>query len=161
MSDHDDKVNGATRREATTRRAPQFYGDDDWSPCELGVPARCRGCGGELGSDPTHCRACYEARKLGQLPLATEHVEVGHAPDWYTPSPERRTANKRVTAGYHPMGMALGPADETCGSCVHLYANRLSKDYLKCALVPATGGPATDVRKKWRACERWASSATS
>ncbi len=50
-----------------------------------------------------------------------------------------------------------GPAGETCGSCRHLYRNRMSKTYLKCELMKAhwTGGAATDIRASSPACKRW------
>lgn len=45
---------------------------------------------------------------------------------------------KVSTAGI-PKGYAAppgtGPKGETCGSCAHLYRNRLAKTYLKCALI--------------------------
>lgn len=50
-----------------------------------------------------------------------------------------------------------GPEGETCGSCKYLYRNRLSKTYLKCALMRRywTGGAGTDVLAKAPACRRW------
>lgn len=50
-----------------------------------------------------------------------------------------------------------GPAGETCGSCKHLYRNRMAKTYLKCGLMRAhwTGGAGTDVRAGDAACRRW------
>lgn len=50
-----------------------------------------------------------------------------------------------------------GPAGETCRTCVHARCVKLGKTYHKCALVKATGGPATDIRLKWPACARWQS----
>jgi len=80
---------------------------------------------------------------------------VSEYPPWYTPSKERRTANRRVLLGLHPMGAQFGGEETSCGSCAHRYARVFSKRYLKCRLVNATGGPATDVRCKWRGCEHW------
>ena len=50
-----------------------------------------------------------------------------------------------------------GPAGETCGSCAHLYRNRMAKTYLKCGLMRAhwTGGRATDVLARAPACREW------
>jgi len=67
---------------------------------------------------------------------------------------------KVSTAGI-PKGYAMppgtGPKGETCGSCAHLYRNRLAKTYLKCYLMKAkwTGGGATDVRSRSPACSKW------
>ena len=50
-----------------------------------------------------------------------------------------------------------GPEGETCGSCKHLYRNRLAKTYLKCALMRRhwTGGAGTDVKARAPACRNW------
>lgn len=50
-----------------------------------------------------------------------------------------------------------GPAGETCGSCAHLYRNRMGKTYLKCVLMQAkwTGGHGTDVLARSLACSKW------
>lgn len=50
-----------------------------------------------------------------------------------------------------------GPAGETCGSCQHLYRNRMAKTYLKCSLMSAvwTGGAGTDILSKAPACRLW------
>ena len=54
-----------------------------------------------------------------------------------------------------------GPAGETCGSCRHLYANRMSKTYYKCGLMRAswTGGKGSDVLVRSPACLKWGSKA--
>lgn len=62
----------------------------------------------------------------------------------------------RLEQGRHPhRGDPLGPAGETCGTCVHRV--RFSKTYLKCAHGPNSRGPATDIRSKWPACALWKS----
>ena len=50
-----------------------------------------------------------------------------------------------------------GPEGETCGTCQHYTARRMSKTYRKCALTKATwtGGPGSDIRAKDPACSRW------
>ena len=50
-----------------------------------------------------------------------------------------------------------GPSGETCGSCAHLFRNRMAKTYLKCSLMRAhwTGGLGTDVRARSPACRNW------
>lgn len=67
------------------------------------------------------------------------------------------TQRKQVVAGRHPMGPPLlGDPAKTCGNCAHLYRVSYTKVYIKCSLVPATGGPGTDVRVRWPACTKWA-----
>lgn len=48
-----------------------------------------------------------------------------------------------------------GPVGETCGTCDNLVVRSFAKRYFKCALVGATGNPATDIRKKSPACAHW------
>jgi hypothetical protein len=48
-----------------------------------------------------------------------------------------------------------GPEGESCRTCEHSYARQFTKNYWKCGLVPATGGPGTDIRLKSAACEKW------
>lgn len=74
-------------------------------------------------------------------------------------TPRERKGLKRsgpVPRGYvAPPG--TGPAGETCGSCKHLYRNRMAKTYLKCSLNRArwTGGGGSDVRARSPACQKW------
>ena len=62
-----------------------------------------------------------------------------------------------VMAGRHPTGEALGSFSwpETCGSCAHCKVKTFSKNYIKCGLHHDSGGPATDIRRKWPACAKW------
>lgn len=63
----------------------------------------------------------------------------------------------RQQAGLHPhRGDKLGPAGETCGSCKHHKTRTFAKRYHKCDLGPDSFGPATDVRLRWPACDKWA-----
>ena len=50
-----------------------------------------------------------------------------------------------------------GPQGETCGTCRHIYRNRMAKTYLKCELMKAvwTGGPGTDILSRAPACREW------
>lgn len=60
-----------------------------------------------------------------------------------------------------PMGRAYaakpgsGPDGERCGTCAHAVAREFGRRYWKCALVPATKGPGTDIRLKTPACKKW------
>lgn len=73
---------------------------------------------------------------------------------------ERKKMNRRtpVPRG-HAWKPGTGPTGETCGTCRHLYRNRMAKTYLKCALMQVqwTGGAGTDVRAKDAACKFWGS----
>lgn len=57
----------------------------------------------------------------------------------------------------HHMPPGTGPEGETCGTCRHLFRNRMSKVYLKCLREEHrwTGGAKTDVRKRDAACGGW------
>lgn len=71
---------------------------------------------------------------------------------------ERRKLKRR---GPEPRGHAAvpgtGPAGETCGTCRNLFRKEMSKTYIKCSLMRSywTGGRATDIRAKDKACGRW------
>lgn len=77
------------------------------------------------------------------------------------PAPNYRAQRARmVTLGRHPTGFALAGADHpgqghTCGDCAHHYVRQLAGRYHKCDLIRATGGPASDIRVRWPACEHW------
>jgi len=80
----------------------------------------------------------------------------GTWPAWFTPGKNTpRLHCQNVAYGLHPLGRALGPEDKSCSQCAHRYANRMGKTYWKCRLIKSTGGPATDLRLKWRACEKF------
>jgi hypothetical protein len=72
---------------------------------------------------------------------------------------EARAMSKRKSP--EPKGYAAqpgtGPAGETCGTCRHLYRNRMAKTYLKCELMKAywTGGAGSDIKARAPACRRW------
>lgn len=65
----------------------------------------------------------------------------------------------RVRSGLHPTGHPLlrDNPSATCGNCMHCVANHMGNTYHKCLLdrLKWTGGPGTDIRKKWAACNRW------
>jgi len=79
-----------------------------------------------------------------------------------TPSERKRLYREAAKEFGKPKGLfaaepGTGPAGETCGTCLHLYRRRMSKTYLKCALVNRewTGGSATDVKASTPACLKW------
>ena len=78
-------------------------------------------------------------------------------PSWYRPSKDRKTQNHNVARGLHPMGLALHPDEsKRCGGCAHVVTQGWTAGkYLKCDAARITRGPATDIRAKWRACEKW------
>lgn len=61
-----------------------------------------------------------------------------------------------IAAGIHPLTKRpLLPAARglRCTDCHHQYDVLMANTYHKCELVEATGGPGTDVRMKWPACD--------
>lgn len=52
----------------------------------------------------------------------------------------------------HPAKPGTGPEGKTCKTCDHLRVNAMSKNYYKCGLIKATGGPGTDIHLKDAAC---------
>ena len=89
--------------------------------------------------------------------LFGEEVRVFHEPLPSMSADRKRTLkNERLIAGgIHPTRQPLRAGNETCGTCAHLREKRLGKTYFKCAKAPNTGGPATDIRKRWPACVLW------
>jgi len=77
------------------------------------------------------------------------------------PVPGFRAKRERMVAlGRHPTGRALAGEDHPghghrCGDCAHHYVRQLAGRYHKCRLIPATGGPASDIRVRWPACDAW------
>jgi len=71
-------------------------------------------------------------------------------------SDKRRTFRQKqmIERGRHPATKIPLRAEpgETCGSCANF---RRHGKYFKCGLVLLTGGPGTDIRSGWPACERW------
>lgn len=73
----------------------------------------------------------------------------------------RRTIRQHalLDIGVHPAtGAPLARNGETCGTCLWSWIHRHnSRNYWKCAEVPATRGAATDIRLSWPACTMWQS----
>jgi hypothetical protein len=66
--------------------------------------------------------------------------------------------NAMLDGGRHPMTLhpLRQPAGERCGTCSSLrHVDGGVRAYYKCGLIEHTAGPATDVRRKWAACELW------
>lgn len=76
-------------------------------------------------------------------------------PSWYTPEKRGPRKNANVARGLHPMGLHLADNGETCGTCAHLRRRSVSKTYMKCDITKMSRSEATDIRAKWRACEKW------
>jgi len=75
-------------------------------------------------------------------------------------SSHRARRAQMVALGRHPTGFELASLGHpghgrTCGDCRLHYVRQLAGRYHKCRLVPATGGPASDILVRWPACERW------
>jgi hypothetical protein len=81
-------------------------------------------------------------------------------PGWfYAGKNTPRTHIRNVRAGGHPLGRALlGKEGARCGNCRHVVeVLGCARPYFKCEKDRHrwTGGPGTDIRKKWAACELW------
>lgn len=112
------------------------------SPCDHGKPHfGCVGC-----IDRSRIYEPFGSKRLD--PLIPPH---GGWPDWYTPARQRATQNANVRKGLHPLGMRLR-GSETCGGCVHAIKRGR---YWKCDRMQNTHGPATDIRKRYMACDLW------
>lgn len=83
-------------------------------------------------------------------------------PDWLEAHPEVRAflagaVVKHPLDRAHPYPPGSGPPGQTCGTCIKCVAKHYSKTYFKCHVLRKfwTSGPATDIRKKDRACLSW------
>ena len=67
------------------------------------------------------------------------------------------TQRLRACRGFHPTGRKIGPEGTRCGDCKHFTSHTRSMKYLKCLLDRQqwTAGPGSDLRAKWRGCERF------
>lgn len=74
-----------------------------------------------------------------------------------TPQERKKLKRKGPKPRGHAWQPGTGPDGESCGTCRHLFRNRLAKTYLKCALMQPywTGGRGSDVLARDKACRRW------
>lgn len=73
---------------------------------------------------------------------------------WDQPIQPHKPKRGQAKGSAAPIGS--GPRGETCGTCKHAYSrNGGRRNYWKCDLVKATGGPGSDIRLKWPACSRF------
>lgn len=94
----------------------------------------------------------------GPGPGTTRKPGEASWPKWFRPSKACQRHGLRVIRGLHPTGQPLNEAaGRTCGGCAHLRGFRYSKSFYKCELDRAVwkGGPCTDVKRRWRACDRF------
>ena len=80
-------------------------------------------------------------------------------PAWFTPSKVQPKCARNVAVGKHPMGFPLleqRNTDATCGDCRHLVVREWSGRWFKCAQTPMSRCRASDIRKKWAACQLFA-----
>ncbi len=90
------------------------------------------------------------------IAIAREAAALAAAPPWAAPLADALAATAAlVRRDVHPLGMGLGPADETCGSCAWLYVGGRGKGVERCrqAAAPNADGPRT--RRESPACARW------
>lgn len=105
------------------------------------------------------CHACDSSPVIGedgQRQHCAFCAPETAAPAWFRGG--TATQRRRALQGRHPLnGLRLldEPAGKTCGDCAHLRGREWTRTYYKCALMKNTGGPATDTRVSWPACERF------
>ncbi|HEV3031327.1 MAG TPA: YkgJ family cysteine cluster protein [Polyangia bacterium] len=91
------------------------------------------------------------------IAIAREAAACAAAPPWREALGEAlaATAAALAPAAVHPLGMPLGPAAETCGSCAWLYDGGRGKAVARCrqAAAPNADGPRTE--RAAPACVRW------
>ncbi|HSZ84369.1 MAG TPA: YkgJ family cysteine cluster protein [Polyangia bacterium] len=90
------------------------------------------------------------------IALAREAAARAAAPQWAAPLAAALAATAALVGrAAHPLGMGLGPADQTCGSCAWLYVGGRGKGVERCrqAAAPNADGPRT--RRETPACARW------
>jgi hypothetical protein len=100
--------------------------------------------GGGVGEDPA-------------IAIAEEAAARAAAAPWAAPLADALAATAAALgrAALHPVGLPLGPAHETCGSCAWLYVGGRGKGVERCrqAAAPNADGPRT--RRELPACARW------
>jgi hypothetical protein len=96
------------------------------------------------------------------IPVAREAAARAGAPPWREPLQEALEATAAMLAagpsaasGLNPLGLPLGPAGHTCGTCAWLYVGGRGKGVERCrqAAAPNADGPRT--RRDAPACARW------
>jgi hypothetical protein len=91
------------------------------------------------------------------IPIAREAAARAGAAPWAAPLAAALAATAAALAGsaLHPLGMPLGPAHETCGTCAWLYVGGRGKGVARCrqAAAPNADGPRTEAAAP--ACARW------
>lgn len=107
------------------------------------------------------CTRCiWVAEVAGQTHQQRRDEDRERERDWHRRLRERRLS--LIAAGTNPgsmLAIAEGTA-ETCGSCALLREGHRGR-YFKCGHPSAptpTGGPKTDIRKRWPACVGWKAS---
>lgn len=106
--------------------------------------------------------ACMRLRFGGQgnrtSPVRRERLDID--PAWFVAGSTTPAEHiMRVRGGLHPTGYPLlqGNPEARCGNCAFVDYSSGANTYWKCGLDRHkwTGGPGTDIRKKWAACNRW------
>jgi hypothetical protein len=92
------------------------------------------------------------------IPIAREAAARAAAAPWHQPLQAALAATAARLAppvGVNPVGLPLGPANETCGTCAWLYVGGRGKGVERCrqAAVPNADGPRT--AREAPACARW------
>ena len=119
----------------------------------------CRMVGGRWPSAGPNTKDDRRSPALGGRSAGRGAVRADPADRRHGKADRARTVKRRamLACGIHPAtGLPL-LGRETCGTCVHHFVRQFAGAYHKCRLVRSTGGPATDIRVSWPACEKWQS----
>jgi hypothetical protein len=91
------------------------------------------------------------------IAIAREAAARAAAPPWAAPLGDAlaATAAELARATLHPLGLPLGPANETCGSCAWLYSGGRGKAVERCRQVAGPQSDGARTRRDLPACARW------
>jgi hypothetical protein len=98
----------------------------------------------EAGDDPSIAIARAAAARAAAAPWAEPLTEALAA-----------TAAALARAALHPLGLPLGPANETCGSCAWLYQGGRGKAVARCRQVAPPNADGARTQPELPACARW------
>jgi hypothetical protein len=91
------------------------------------------------------------------IAIARQAAARAAAPPWAGPLADAlaATAAELGRAALHPLGLPLGPAGETCGSCAWIYVGGRGRGVDRCRQLAPPNADGTRTRRELPACVRW------
>jgi hypothetical protein len=89
------------------------------------------------------------------LPVAREAAARAAGAPWAETIAGALALTAAALRRTHPLGMPLGPAGETCGSCAWLYVGGRGKPVERCRQTAPPAGDGARTRRAFAACARW------